>query len=469
MALAAVVLAAGGGTRMNSRIPKTLHQLAGVPMLRHVLESVGGLCPDRMIVVAGEQWREIGSALGEFAPEAEIALQPKQLGTADAVMAARKALSGFEGRVVVLYGDTPLVRDSTVNSLICALDGDADVAILGFRSEDPSGYGRLITSSDGELERIVEHKDATDTEKHVDFCNSGIVCAEAATLFSLLENVGSDNAAGEFYLTDIVAVANDEGLRCCAIEGSEEELHGVNSRMDLARAEQSFQERARTAALKEGVTLMAPDTIFFGFGTTLGVDVVIETHVVIGPQVSIADGAFIRSFSHLENCCVGRGATVGPFARIRPETKIGKGTRIGNFVEIKASVVGDDAKVPHLSYVGDTEVGAGANIGAGTITCNYDGVSKHRTRIGDDAFIGSNSTLIAPVIVSDGAVTAAGSVITHDVPPKAIAIARKRQMNLKDGADRLFRRLRGNVGSDNKPTGTTSNSPAPPDETKSGN
>ena len=442
MALAAVVLAAGGGTRMRSERPKTLHEISGVPMLHHVLTSVGELSPDRTVVVVGKGWREVKSFVSAAAPDAEIALQPTQTGTGDAVAAAREALTGFEGRVVVLYGDTPLVRSSTIRSLIAVLDGGADVGVVGFRAQDPGGYGRLITDSDGNLERIVEDNDATAKEKLVDLCNSGLVGAESATLFSLLEGIGRDNSAGEAYLTDIVAAAGDRGLKCRTIEGSEAELLGVNSRADLARVEQAYQMRARAAALDGGATLVAPETVFFGFGCALGEDVVVEPHVVIGPNVVVGDGAVIRSFSHLEDCRIGEGAMVGPYARIRPGTELGEGARVGNFVEIKASAIGRQSKVPHLSYVGDSEVGEGTNIGAGTITCNYDGVSKHRTTIGNEAFIGSNSTLVAPVEVSDGAMTAAGSVITRNVPPQAIAIARERQTNLDGGADRLFRRLR---------------------------
>ena len=442
MALAAVVLAAGGGTRMRSERPKTLHEVAGVPMLQHVLHSVGELCPDRTVVVVGSGWREVTSFVSAVAPNAEIALQPKRTGTGDAVAAAREALAGFGEKVVVLYGDTPLVRSSTIRSLAAVLDEGADVGVVGFRARDPEGYGRLLIDSDGSLERIVEDRDATDQEKLVDLCNSGLVGADAATLFSLLEGIGRDNSAGEVYLTDIVAAARGEGLKCRAIEGSEEELLGVNSRADLAGAERAYQERARAAALNGGATLVAPETVFFGFGSALGVDVLVEPHVVIGPNVKVGDGAVIRSFSHLEDCRIGEGATVGPFARIRPGTELGEGARVGNFVEINASAIGSQSKVSHLSYVGDSEIGDRTNIGAGTITCNYDGVSKHRTTIGNEAFIGSNSTLIAPVEVSDGAMTAAGSVITRNVPPQAIAIARERQTNVDGGADRHLRRLR---------------------------
>ena len=442
MALAAVVLAAGGGTRMRSERPKILHEVGGVPMLHHVLASARELSPDRTVVVAGRGWREVKAFVSTVAPDAQIALQPNRTGTGDAVVAARESLSGFDGKVVVLYGDTPLVRSSTIRSLAAVLDDGADVGVVGFRARDPGGYGRLITDSAGGLERIVEDRDATDRERLVDLCNSGLVSADSTKLFSLLEGIGRDNSAGEAYLTDIVAAARDEGLTCCAIEGSEEELLGVNSRADLARAEQAYQVRARTAALNGGATLVAPETIFFGFGSELGVDVVVEPHVVIGPNVRVGDGAVVRSFSHLEDCRIGEGATVGPFARIRPGTELGESAKVGNFVEISASAIGRKSKVSHLSYVGNSEVGDKTNVGAGTITCNYDGVSKHRTTIGNEAFIGSNSTLIAPVEVSDGAMTAAGSVITRSVPPKAIAIARERQTNVDGGADRLFRRLR---------------------------
>ena len=443
MGLAAVVLAAGGGTRMNSSTPKILHRIGGVPMIRHVLDSVRELEPDRMIVVAGQEWRRVADAVSEFAPEAEIAVQAKRLGTANAVSETRTSLEGFNGTVMVLYGDTPYVKCSTLRTLVGSMDGDTDVNILGFRSRNPTGYGRMILNSRNELEKIVEEADATEEERLIDLCNSGIVCAQAATLFRLTGAVGNDNAAGEYYLTDIVKIANAAGLRCRATVGDEKELLGVNSRAELAQAEALFQETARAKAFERGTTLVASESIYFGYGCSLGQDVTIEPHVIIGPGVEIEDGAVVRSFCHLENCRIGKDAIVGPYARIRPDTEIGNAARVGNFVEVKASSLGKGSKVPHLSYIGDTEIGERSNVGAGTITCNYDGVSKHRTKIGKEAFVGSNSTIVAPVEISDRAITAAGSVITADVPAEALAVARKRQKNVAGAADRLMKRLKG--------------------------
>ena len=446
MGLAAVVLAAGGGTRMNSSTPKILHRIGGVPMIRHVLDTVRELEPDRTVVVAGQQWRRVADAVSEFAPEAEIAVQPRRLGTANAVAETRNSLAEFNGTVMVLYGDTPYVKCPTLRALVRSMDGDTDVNMLGFRSRNPAGYGRMILNTRNELEQIVEEADATEEELLVDLCNSGIVCAQAATLFRLIGAVGNDNAAGEYYLTDIVKIANVAGLRCRATEGDESELIGVNSRAELAQAEALFQETARSEAFKQGATLVASESIYFGYGCSLGQDVTIEPHVVIGPDVEIENGAVVRSFSHLENCRIGKDAIVGPYARIRPDTQIGNAARVGNFVEVKASTLGKGCKVPHLSYIGDTEVGERTNVGAGTITCNYDGVSKHQTRIGKEAFVGSNSTIVAPVEISDRAITAAGSVITADVPSEALAVARKRQKNLAGAADRLMKRLKGQDG-----------------------
>ena len=442
MALAAVILAAGDGTRMKSRMPKVLHQVGGVPMIRHVLDTARALGAERRIVVAGTGSREVSDAVSALDSTAEIVVQPKRLGTGDAVLASREALSGFAGKVCVLYGDTPNLLAATVQKMASPTDDEASVTVLGFRSKTPSGYGRLICGSDGELLRIVEHKEATQAELQIDLCNGGAVCADSATLFSLLDIVDNRNAAGEFYLTDIVAIARSRGLRCRAIEGEEGEFLGVNARGDLAGAERVFQERERTRFLEQGAHLIAPETIHVGYGSRLATDVVVEPHVIIGPDVIVEEGAVIRSFSHLEGCRIGPNVTVGPFARIRPGTTLSVDSKVGNFVEVKASNVGRGSKISHLAYVGDSEVGNGANIGAGTIVCNYDGVSKHRTKIGDGAFVGSNSTLVAPVTVSSHSMTGAGSVITRDVPDEALALARGRQRNIEGAATKLFAKLR---------------------------
>lgn len=357
------------------------------------------------------------------------------------MLQAREALAGATGDVVVLYGDTPFIRPETLQAMLAARRDGAAVVVLGFEAADPGRYGRLIVT-DGTLERIVEWKDATDEERQVTFCNSGVICADASRIFDLLDEVSNDNAAGEYYLPDIVAIARARDQDVRAVACPEEETLGINTRAELARAEALFQADARTAAFETGVTLTAPDTVHFAHDTHLGRDAVIEPYVVFGPGVTVESGATIGAFSHLEGCHVGRDAIVGPYARLRPDAEIGNNARIGNFVEIKAAEIGEGAKVNHLSYVGDASVGEAANLGAGTVTCNYDGVFKHRTRIGARAFVGSSTMLVAPVSVGDDAMTASGSVITSDVPEGALALARARQVNKEGLAKRMMARLR---------------------------
>lgn len=425
MPLSLVVLAAGLGSRMNSDLPKVLHPLAGAPLLAHALRTGAQLGPERVVVVTGHGAEAVAAAARQWEPEALIAHQAEQLGTAHAVAQARAALADFAGDVLVLYGDTPFVRPETLEAMLEARARHA-VVVLGFEAADPGRYGRLVMAGDS-LERIVEFKDATPAERAITFCNSGVVCADAQTLFRLVDSVGNDNAAGEFYLTDIVGIARQSGLSCGAVRCPEAETLGINTRAELAAAESVFQARARAEALETGVTLIAPETIHFGFDTVIGRDAVVGPNVVFGPGVTVESGAEIRAFCHLEGCHVSQGAQIGPFARLRPGTEVADFARVGNFVEIKAAVLGEGAKVNHLSYIGDAEVGEGANIGAGTVTCNYDGVMKHRTVIGPRAFIGSDTMLVAPVTVGADAMTGSGSVITQDVPAGALALGRARQ------------------------------------------
>ena len=441
MPTALIVLAAGEGSRMRSARPKVLHEVAHAPLLAHALRSGAALRPDRVVVVTGHGAEAVEAALAAIDPAAATVRQETRSGTAHAVRQAAAALAGFEGDAVVLYGDTPFIRPETLGAMADARRDGADVVVLGFEAAVPGRYGRLVAEGD-RLERIVEWKDANERERAIALCNSGVVMADAATLMALVDRVGADNAAGEYYLTDIVALARAARMSARVVRCDERETMGVNTRADLAAAEAAFQARARAAALEGGATLVAPGTVFLALDTALGRDVVVEPHVVFGPGVAVEDGARIRAHSHLEGCRVGRGATVGPYARLRPGTVLGARARVGNFVETKNARLGEGAKIPHLSYVGDAEVGARANLGAGTITCNYDGVFKHRTTIGADAFIGSNTMLVAPVAVGAEAMTASGSVVTEDVPDGALAVARARQTNKPGLARRLMARLR---------------------------
>ncbi len=428
--VAAIVLAAGKGTRMKSATHKVLHPVAGRPMLLHLLAAVDDLDPASVVVVTGAGREQVEAAVAPLGPRGvTTTLQADQLGTGHAVRQAEAALAGFMGDVLILYGDVPLVTGATMRRMLDRLRGaDAPAAVvLGFRPADPGAYGRVIADADGGIVRMVEYKDASEAERAETLCNSGLMAVRARDLWPLLARVGNDNAAGEYYLPDIVMLAAADGRRAAVIETDAAEVAGVNSRGELAAVEADWQARRRAAAMAEGATLVAPDTVWFAHDTVLGRDVTIEPHVVFGPGVTVADGATIHAFSHLERAVVGAGAGVGPYARLRPGAVLGAGAKVGNFVEIKNAVLGDGAKASHLTYLGDAEIGAGANIGAGTITCNYDGFLKYRTTIGEGAFIGSNSALVAPVSIGARAVVAAGSVITRDVEPDALALARGRQ------------------------------------------
>ncbi|SFH90045.1 UDP-N-acetylglucosamine pyrophosphorylase /glucosamine-1-phosphate N-acetyltransferase [Albimonas pacifica] len=425
---------------MRSALPKVLHPVGGAPMLAHVLRTAQALSPERVVVVTPPDAPEVGEAARRLRPDAVDVPQRDRLGTAHAAQQAREALAGFEGDVLVLYGDTPLVRPESLAAMSAARAEGASVVVLGFQAEDPAPYGRLIVEG-GELTAIVEAREATSEQRAIRFCNSGVMCVEAARMWTWLDRVSDDNAKGEFYLTDLVAIARADGARAAAVECPEAETLGVNSRIDLAAAEAAFQARMRRAAMEQGATLAAPETVFFAFDTELAADVSIGPNVVFGPGVRVETGVEIRAFCHLEGCTVASGAVVGPFARLRPGARIGAQAHVGNFVEVKNATLGEGAKANHLTYIGDAEIGARANIGAGTITCNYDGFLKHRTTIGAGAFIGSNTALVAPVSVGDGASVGAGSVVVEDVPADALAVARGRQEVRPGAAARLRERL----------------------------
>ncbi len=433
-----IVLAAGEGTRMRSAEPKVLHRIAGRPLLAHVLDVVraAGGSGTAVVVGPGPGHDAVAAEARRAIPDAEIFVQMERRGTADAVLTAKAAIGRGADDVVVIFGDTPLIRAQTLQRLRGALADGAAVAVLGFRPADPTGYGRLIMER-GELAAIREDKDATPAERSVGLCNGGLMALAGKHALDILERIGDDNSKREFYLTDAASIAREMGLKAAAIEVEEDEVRGINTKAQLADAEAVLQKRLRQAALDAGVTMAAPDTVFLSADTRLGRNVVIEPYVVFGPGVVVEDEAVIHAFSHLEGAHVGKGASVGPFARLRPGTRLGAGSRIGNFVEVKEAAIGEGAKANHLSYIGDASVGADANIGAGTIVCNYDGVAKHHTEIGKGAFIGSNSALVSPVKIGDGAYVATGSVITEDVPADALVFGRARQVVKENRAKSL--------------------------------
>jgi bifunctional UDP-N-acetylglucosamine pyrophosphorylase/glucosamine-1-phosphate N-acetyltransferase len=440
MPVSLIVLAAGMGTRMNSDLPKVLHKVAAAPLLHHALQAGASLAPEKIVVVVGHGADEVSRAARAYDEAVETVLQEPQLGTAHAVAQAAPLLADAEGDAIVLYGDTPFIRAETLQAILEARASHA-VVVLGFHAANPGRYGRLLTQGN-DLLAIREFKDATDEERAITICNSGVICADAKTLFSLVAKVGNGNAGGEYYLTDIVELARAGGLSAGVVICDEAETMGINTRTELAAAEAAFQARARAEALDNGVTLTAPETVFFALDTHIGRDAIIGPNVLFGPGVTIESGAEIKGFCHLEGCHVSRGADVGPFARLRPGAELAEDVHVGNFVEIKNAILDEGVKVGHLSYIGDADVGEFTNIGAGTVTCNYDGVMKHRTRIGKRAFIGSDTMLVAPVSIGDGALTGSGSVITEDVPAEAVALARAKQVNKAGLATKLFERLR---------------------------
>ena len=440
MQASVIILAAGQGTRMNSDLPKVLHRVAAAPLLHHAMAAAASLSPDRTVVVTGHGAVEVARAARNYDEEALVVLQQEQKGTGHAVDQARALLADAPGEVIVLYGDTPFIRPETLEAMLAARARHA-VVVLGFEAADPGRYGRLLTEGD-DLLAIREWKDASEAERAVTLCNSGVICASAKVLFDLIARIGNQNAAGEYYLTDVVEIARAQGLSAGVVVCPEDETMGVNTRQQLAAAEAAFQTRARAEALENGVTLTAPETVFFALDTVVGRDAIIGPNVLFGPGVTIESGAEIKGFCHLEGCHVSRGADVGPFARLRPGAELAEDVHVGNFVEIKSAILDEGVKVGHLTYIGDADVGEFTNIGAGTVTCNYDGVMKHRTRIGKRAFIGSDTMLVAPVTVGDGALTASGSVITEDVPAEAVAIGRARQVVKPGLATRMFEKLR---------------------------
>jgi bifunctional UDP-N-acetylglucosamine pyrophosphorylase/glucosamine-1-phosphate N-acetyltransferase len=422
---------------MKSDLHKVLHPIAGRPMLVHLLSSVAELAPARTMVVVGARREQVAAVVTPLG--AEIVEQVEQLGTGHAVAQAEAALGGFAGDVLILYGDVPLVRAETMRAMVDRLHGeDAPAAVvLGFRPADPGAYGRVIADAGGRIAKMVEYKDASADERAETLCNSGLMAVRGEDLFALLARVGNANAAGEYYLPDIVMLADEDGRHSAAIETGAVEVTGVNSRGELAGLEGEWQALRRARAMADGATLVAPDTVWFAHDTVIGRDVTIEPNVVFGPGVTVADGATIHAFSHLEGATVGAGASVGPYARLRPGAVLGETAKVGNFVEIKKSVLGTGAKVNHLTYIGDADIGAGANIGAGTITCNYDGYLKYRTVIGAGAFIGSNASLVAPVAIGAGAIVGAGSVVTKDVAADALALVRAEQQTKPGWAARF--------------------------------
>ncbi len=432
----AIVLAAGEGTRMRSALPKVLHAIAGRSLLAHVLRAVAETKVTAAAVVVGPDQETVAAEAERVLPGAQCFVQHERRGTAHAVLAARPALERRPDDILIVYGDTPLIRAATLNKLRAPLAAGAAVVVLGFRPADPSGYGRLVVDGD-KLIAIREEADASETEKAIGLCNGGIMALAGAHALSILDRIGDNNRKREFYLTDAVEIARSMKLDVAVVEAEEDDVRGINTKAQLAEAEAVLQQRLRKAALEAGVTMVAPETVFLSADTTFGKDVVIEPYVVFGEKVTVEDGAVIHAFSHLAGAHVGSKCSVGPFARLRPGTRLGEGARIGNFVETKEAAIAAGAKANHLSYIGDASVGANANIGAGTITCNYDGTAKHRTTIGREAFIGSNSSLVAPVEIGDGAYVGSGSVITANVPADALALGRSRQVVKENWATRL--------------------------------
>ena len=441
---AAIILAAGQGTRMKSALPKVMHKVGGRPMLGWSVALARALGAAPVVVVTASPDKPGGAATGKAAKHMGadfVCIQDPPLGTGHAVKSAQDALADFDGDVAVLFGDSPLITAESVQGLFDVLDNGASVAVLGFEPADPAAYGRLILAADGGLDRIVEFKEANAQERAVRLCNSGVLAAPAKLLFELLAEVRNDNSKGEYYLTDVIGLARARGLKAAVALADPNEVLGVNSRVELAEAEASFQRKARKAAMEAGATLISPETVFFSADTAIGSDVIIEPNVFFGDKVRIADNVTIKAFSHIDGASIEKGAIIGPYARLRPGAEIGEGAHVGNFVEIKKAKLGAGAKANHLTYIGDAIIGARANIGAGTITCNYDGYDKYLTEIGEDAFIGSDTALVAPVKVGARAVTGSGSVITQDVPADALALARGQQVN-KEGWAAKFRAVK---------------------------
>jgi bifunctional UDP-N-acetylglucosamine pyrophosphorylase / glucosamine-1-phosphate N-acetyltransferase len=443
-----VVLAAGEGTRMRSAMPKVLHPVAGQSLLAHVLAAAPKEAGCALAVVIGPNHQAVAEEARRVRPDAATFVQRERLGTAHAVLAARDAIARGADDLLVVFGDTPLISAATLQRMRAPLKNGAALAVLGFHAADPTGYGRLLVEGD-RLVAIREQADASAEQRAVKLCNAGVMAFDGSLALEIIEKIGNANAKGEYYLSDAVAVMREMGLQATVIETSEDEVRGINTKAQLAEAEQVMQTRLRQAALEAGVTMIAPETVYLAADTKFGSDVTIEPFVVIGPGVSIADGAVIHSFSHIVQATIGKKASVGPYARLRPGTSLGDGARIGNFVETKAAILEAGVKINHLSYIGDAHVGTGANIGAGTITCNYDGFNKHKTEIGAGAFVGSNSSLVAPVKIGSGAYIGSGSVITRDVPDDGLAVERSQQ-TIREGGAKRYREMK---APGNKPKG----------------
>ena len=436
MQTAVIILAAGIGKRMNSDIPKVLHKVAGAPLILHSIRAGSALDPEKIIVVTGHDATIIENEVSKTEPQAAFAYQNQQNGTGHAVTCASKLLKDFTGNIIILYGDVPFISPETLAKMVSERQNGADIVVLGFQSENPGKYGRLIFEK-GELTDIIEAKDATESQLNINLCNSGVISADANQLFELLLEVTDDNASKEYYLTDIVGLAHRKGLSIKVFFCDETETIGVNTRSELAIAEDLFQKQARNRALENGVTLVQPETTYFAFDTVIGRDSCIGPNVVFGPGVSIESGVEVFAFCHLEGCHISRGAKVGPFARLRPGTELSEDVKIGNFVELKNSILSQGSKVNHLSYIGDTTVGEKTNIGAGTITCNYDGTNKYPSTIGNRVFIGSNTMLVAPISIGNDVITAAGTVVTKNIPDGDLAISRTKQENKSGYAAQL--------------------------------
>jgi bifunctional UDP-N-acetylglucosamine pyrophosphorylase / glucosamine-1-phosphate N-acetyltransferase len=435
---AAVILAAGKGTRMKSALPKVMHAVGGRPMMDWSIALAREAGCSRIVAVVHPSQDVLIAHLEAGHPDVAIAFQDPPQGTGHAVQCAQAALAGFEGELAVLYGDSPLVPVSVIEDLFAGVAGGAALGVLGFEAAEPGLYGRLITNAAGDLEAIVEAREATPEQLSVRICNSGVMAGPAEGMFRLLQKITNSNAKGEYYLTDLVGLARAEGGRCVLVTASEDDLIGCDSKSDLAEAEGIFQARRRKSMMDTGVTLVAPESVYFSHDTEIAADVVVEPHVVFGPGVTVAAGARIRAFSHLEGAVVGEDCEIGPYARLRPGTVLAREVRVGNFVETKNMDMGEGAKANHLAYLGDGSIGAGANIGAGTIFCNYDGFQKHRTSVGEDAFVGSNSALVAPVSIGDRAYVGSGSVVTRDVPADALAVGRA-PLTTREGWAKTFR------------------------------
>ena len=428
MERAIVILAAGRGERMNSETPKVMHKIAGAPMIMHTLRTAKSLDPDRIIVITGYGAERVEQEISELEPEIDFVRQIEQKGTGHAVKCAEKMLKNFTGNTLILYGDVPFISPDTLELLIEEKESGTDLVVLGFKSKHPGNYGRLIIEND-QLISIIEAKDATTEQLKITLCNSGVLYTENKILFQLLSNITNENANQEYYLTDIVEAAKDQNLSIKVVCCDEAETLGINTRSELSSAEHTFQIRARERIIENGVTLSQPETIYFSFDTEIGREACIGPNVVFGPGVTIESGVEILPFCHLEGCHISKGAQIGPFARLRPGTELSEDVKVGNFVEIKNSTISAKSKINHLSYIGDTTIGENSNIGAGTITCNYDGISKHITEIGNDVFIGSNTLLVAPVSVGDNSMTASGTIVTESIPSGNLAIGRVKQVN----------------------------------------